>query len=199
MKYILLILILLFPVSSSAGWWLIAEQAAVVEGETCDVATNEVGNRTLESTDQAISADYAYVFRSQADCSGALSAAYIYHDTSGPQCSVKIAVYTSNNADISLDTALDLVDNTSNITMDSVDWETGVTTSTGYVTQNDWYWIAIFAEESCAATDLKRGSTGTLYYRTTSGYYSSVPSSLSQSGWSSAALAPVSVYVTIGE
>lgn len=166
----------------------------------CSASTEEVGDRTQEATSQSISTDYAYVFRVQADCSGNLNTAYIYHNDTNVS-SVKIAIYNSTQAALS-DEGINatLVEVSSAITTDAATgWKSVAMAGTEPVVAGNWYWIAIFKQLGGNNFITVRNSTATLYYKTTSGYYATPPDPLPAAGWSTAAVAPVSAYVSIGE
>lgn len=173
---------------------------AGVAGASCDTATNEIGNRDQEATTGTIAINYAWVFRAQADCSGTLADAYIYHDDTGIT-SAKICIYNSTNADLASEGAGATLVGCATVSSTSTTGWKSSSIGSGEVTSGSYYWVTIFKEDGNAHFVTKMGAAvgKTIWSKSASGYYDSVPDPLPNSGWTENADAgDPSVYVQIG-
>jgi hypothetical protein len=159
----------------------------------CNPATNEVGNRATELTSQSCAADIAMCFLSAADCSGDLDTAYVYGSAASGNASVKVCVYSSDggnpgSGDLKIGCSGGIAES------GGVGWKSGVMDG-GSVIASSSYWVCLFVSTT-EAWSAVRNSTGTLWYKATSGAYDTPPANLS-SVTNSIAWAPLSLYVTI--
>ena len=67
------------------------------------------------------------------------------------------------------------------------------------VTANAWYWIGIFAEAGGNSIAVVRGTSGDLFYDSTSGFYASPPATVGTGLGVTlgVGLAPISAYFTV--
>ncbi len=163
----------------------------------CDPINNEVGYRNVGADDQAIIGGYSYVYRAQADCTGNLKAGYVYH-VNGTLGSVKICIYTSDNAILANDTARVLVGCSGSIaTCDDATWCTTDFSGSHAVTDLAYYWVAIFTTAT-VNWGCKRSGTSTMYWYSDAGvWYASPPDPLPSADWSSGAYGVISYFGSI--
>lgn len=194
---IFLILLLASPAYAGSVTVVVGQPTSI---SGCSASTNEVGDRTQESTSGSISLNYAWVFRSTADCSGTLEDAYIYHNDTN-ESSVKVCVYVSTNADLASDSSASLVGCSPAIAGgSSTGYKTG-SIGSGGVTNGNYYWVAIFKQNGGNNWVTTRGAAAgkTLWSKSASGYYDSIPDPLPSTGWTANAnYGDPSVYVQIG-
>lgn len=166
--------------------------------EGCNPASNEVGDRTDYSgaNVEGIDVNMIYTFRTQADCTGTLGDAYIYHGNTTAS-SVKVCVYASSAATPQSGDAL--IRCSSEITGGtSTGWKTVNDSASGSVTSGSYYWIALIVSGASNAWSLAHNASGTIYYLSCeSACYASPPSTMG-TGWGNAAgYTPFSAYFTI--
>ena len=170
----------------------------VIFGRPCDPATNEVGDRTQESTPYVDPNGLALIFRAQADCSGTLGTPYFYkNDTNGS--AAKICIYNSSSATPqSSDT---LVGCSGEILSGATTgWKTG-SIGSGSVTSGNYYWVLTIISTHYGSWGLVHNTTNSVWYITTWGdlYYDSdsFPATLGAGWLETASFAPISAYVGI--
>lgn len=166
----------------------------------CNPASNEVGDRTDYSGAnlEGMDGDMMYAFRVQADCTGTLGDAYIYHGNTTASA-VKVCVYTSSSttpqsADAVVRCSGAIAGGT------STGWKTVDESASGSVTSGNYYWIT-YTVASGNAWSYAHNASGTLYYKSCdSTCYADIPTNMATmgTGWSSAAgYTPGSAYFTI--
>ena len=193
MRYMILIAMLMcLPVRGEA--W----QVVCANGGGCNPAENEIGIRDVGGTNWSRSDSAAVIFRFQADCSGPLNAANIYHNAT-ESTNIKIAVYNSTTTSPSTDTGMSLVGYTGAVSSGgSVGWKSGAVPG-GNVVAGNYYWVV--AVVSGANWVLVRDATATTYWYNAideKTLYAAFPSTLGQSNWSSEGWTRPSIYVSIG-
>ena len=152
------------------------------------------------NTAGVISNDYAWVFRYQADCSGILGTAQIWHQNTTAS-NVKVGIYNSTNADLNSDTGATLVGVSNSIAGGaSTGWKTAAMVGSNSVTAGTWYWVAIFKESTGSTFNVARALNNALYSKTATGFYASPPANLNGGGWTNTASAtPISCYVGVNQ
>jgi len=187
-KKLIIILIILFFTSIVFGQDVIV----VKKKGGCNPASNEVGDRSVESTTEGLNTDMAVCFLTSADCSGTLGVAYAYQLNYTTTC--KVGVYTSDGS--SPNANCTKVGVSASISgSEAWDWYTVAGDLGGLVTSSTNYWVCIFVG-STAAWGSKRASGSGAYYKYSSGYYASPPDNLG-TGWGAISWSPISMYVEI--
>jgi len=196
MKRIPIILcILFFAVPSLANQIIIGKKKAAA---SCSVSTNEVGDRTLEATDRALSQGYLYMFAATADCTGDLAIPYLYFaGASGDSVTVRLCIYSKSDTTPQEADAL-ICDSGDIAGGGDTEWKAGTTCASGSVTNTTGYWIGVQLRASTNAWTAKRAGSATLYYASRN--QTSCAANLSGLSFStSASNAPLSAYFQIGD
>ena len=176
-----------------------AIQAVVSAGgaaETCNAATNEVGQRGDGGTESsARSADMLYCVKKTADCSGPLKRAYV-RGSGDNTVKVKLLLYSATTTAPADADSLLAVSN--GITMyGGVSWEYG-SLSTGYSPTNGTsYWVcAVIDTASVFYLQMANGVNSSS--KAIANSYATPPSTLSTGGWTDTADRDYSMYFSIG-
>lgn len=165
---------------------------------TCNTATNEVGDRTLEATDRSLSQNLLYMFASTADCTGDLAIPYLYFaGASGDSVTVRLCIYSKSDTTPQEADAL-ICDSGDIVGGGDTEWKAGTTCASGSVTNTTGYWVGVQTRSSTNPWTAKRAGTATLYY--TSRSSTSCAATLTGLTFStSASNAPLSAYFQIGD
>jgi hypothetical protein len=162
---------------------------------SCATATGTLGNTNVESSIQSVVANRIYIrlvtLTCDAGCStGSLSTAYLYHNGTGED-NAKVCLYLDDGDDTP-DSGDSLVGCTSAITTSTQDWATGAIS--GSVTCGSKYFIGMISDATSWASR-RQTTSGTGFYQTISGSYTTPPSTLSGT-WTSETVTR-SLYVTV--
>jgi hypothetical protein len=197
---ILIIITLLLAIPCLAGSGSVAITLSGTAGAAggCSESTNEVGNRNQETNVGGINPGEAFASRAQADCTGTLGTAYVYHgDTVASE--VKICVYNDAGTASALDTSDTLVGCTAAMSIDtSTGWKTGAINA-GSVTSGNYYWVIILTNSALGTFAPVYSSSPSLswwHIDWTSNF--ATPPANTGAGWADiGTYAPISAYVTI--
>lgn len=176
-----------------------AHAACMVGFGDCDPATDELGYRTAAANAQAFAADKIYCFLDTPECSGMPTTAYLYHGGTTDGQVAKLAFYKDTDEDGEPDSGDDLVATSNALSSTGVDndWDDATMASAARVTTVSNYFVCLVVGPD-AVWDGVYGTTSapTLYYRTCTGCYSSVPANLDGT-WSEYTGRKISGYVTL--
>lgn len=195
MKNILIAILILLATIFQAE----AKTCNVVVGQptgaapSCSVDTNEVGDRTQESTDRTMTDNYLYLFASTADCTGNLKVPYVYYNGTSAY-TMRLCLYSKSDTTPQEADAL-ICDSGDIVTDSSAGWKTGTTCASGSVTNTTGYWIGWQMKSDWTA---KRKNTVDLYYAASN--VNMCPATLAGLSFStSAGQGPLSSYFQIGD
>lgn len=171
---------------------------AAAAAASCNVATNEIGNRTQETNNRTLSAGSIWAQLGTAECTGTLETAYIYynHDTEGG--AVKVCIYSAAGSEATPNHASNVKIGCSGVisTGTSATWLTG-SIGSGSVTKDAKYWVVMLAGAAGFYQTVSAGNA-TMFYDTTDSWYASPPDNLASGYWNSSGNDGLrSVYVRI--
>jgi hypothetical protein len=161
-------------------------------GASCDSATNEVGDRSVEASANSDSGFIGCFVRS-ADCSGTLGHAFFYSRYSSA-AHVKVGIFNKTSTTPVIGDTLIGGWSTSIAAGGDSAWNDSGGDLTGSVTSSTDYWIC-YLIDSTPDFDYSATNSATLYYRSST-QFASPPSTLTGT-WSNGSYAPVSTYVQI--
>lgn len=160
----------------------------------CSVSTNEVGNRAEEATSQLLgSNNYMYCNLWTPDCSGTLTTAYLYHDSTSSHVA-KVSIYL-DDGDEAPDSGDARVDYTGVLTSTAAEWASGAVTVGAIVSTANKYWVCMHTDSGQWVRLYGNGISN--FYGSFEGSYTTPPDTLN-GAWTETANRQMSMYITIG-
>jgi hypothetical protein len=160
-----------------------------------------LGDQNVESVTGNLSPNYSWGWRVQANASGSLGSAKIYNGVSGVYAAnAVISIYTSSASSPQNSDAL--VGTSGSIARGSTIGWYASNFSSGTVTNGNYYWIFVSTSTGVnwAGISTPTSPTATIYYKSNSGWYASMPSTLNGITFSSQAnFLPMSAWAGIGQ
>jgi hypothetical protein len=193
----LLILLLLIPSLCFAGQGMGPGPGLGKGGglPSCSAATDYMGEKT-EGSAGTLGSDYLYCYSYQAPatCQGTVVKSYIRGN--GATFHAKLGVFTDSTGGTGAPNNETQIGAWSGAVSNAATWLTDDSTLGGSITPGGYYFICAVSDGTMSV--LRRTTGGTLYYKTTAGWYTSPPTSLATGSWSSSADRRGNTYVELG-